>query len=259
VGNRLNGLMIRSPLIESKSKAFWLVIVALGVVIVATSFAAYRSRPSESPRRAHVVVMELQTSRRAVALSFDMGADVGYTAAILNTLQQSEIKASFGVTGEWAKNNPHLVERIAKDGHTLINHSYSHRSFTGVSTSAGGLDSSRIATEILRTESIIRRITGRTTKPYFRPPYGDLDHFVIRHVHSLGFSCSVMWDVDSLGWRGLTKDEIVHQILRNVRPGSILLFHVGAGAQDGPALPSIIAALRDQGYEFWTIDDACRD
>ena len=81
----------------------------------------------------------------------------------------------------------------------------------------------------------------------------------MRHIHAHGFWCSVMWDVDSLGWKGLTRDEIVHQILSNVRPGSILLFHVGADAQDGPALPSIIAALRNQGYDFSTIDGACPD
>ena len=251
--------MIRGRLLEGKRKEFWLVVVALAVLIAAAAFAVLKSRASESPRRAHVVAMELQTSRRVVALSFDMGADVGYTRAILDTLEESGIKASFGVTGQWAESNPRLVERIANDGHTLINHSYSHSSFTGISTSSGGFSSSRIATEILQTESIIRRITGRTTKPYFRPPYGDLDHFVMRQVHDLGFWCSVMWDVDSLGWKGLTKDEIVDQILRNVRPGSILLFHVGAGAQDGPALPSIIAALRDRGYDFSTIGDACPD
>lgn len=252
--------MIRSRLIGTKSKALWPIIgAALSVLVLATALVAIRSRNSESPRRAHVVATELPTSRRAVALSFDMGADAGYTREILNTLQEHGIEASFGVTGKWAEENPRLLERIAKDGHTLINHSYSHASFTGATTSAGRLDSSRISTEIQRAESIINRITGRTTKPYFRPPYGDYDHFVIRHVHALGFWCSVMWDVDSLGWKGLTKDEIVDQILRNVRPGSILLFHVGAGAQDGPALPSIIAALRDQGYEFRTTDDACRD
>jgi peptidoglycan-N-acetylglucosamine deacetylase len=232
---------------------------ALSVLVLATSVIAMRSSNSESPRRTHVVATELPTSRRAVALSFDMGADAGYTRAILDTLQEHGIEASFGVTGKWAEENPRLLERIAKDGHTLINHSYSHASFTGVTTSAGRLDGSRIGTEILRAESIIKRITGRTTKPYFRPPYGDYDHFVIRHVHALGFWCSVMWDVDSLGWKGLTKDAIVDQILRNVRPGSILLFHVGAAAQDGPALPSIIAELRDQGYEFGTIEDSCRE
>src|SRR5918992_2917549 len=188
--------MIRGRLLEGKRKEFWLVVVALAVLIAAAAFAVLKSRASESPRRAHVVAMELQTSRRVVALSFDMGADVGYTRAILDTLEESGIKASFGVTGQWAESNPRLVERIANDGHMLINHSYSHSSFTGISTSSGGFSSSRIATEILQTESIIRRITGRTTKPYFRPPYGDLDHFVMRHVHDVGFWCSVMWDVD---------------------------------------------------------------
>jgi peptidoglycan/xylan/chitin deacetylase (PgdA/CDA1 family) len=212
---------------------------------------------SDRPRRSHVVVMELHTSDKAVALSFDMGADVGFTSSILDTLQRNDIEASFGVTGQWAEENPRLLERIAEGGHTLINHSYSHASFTGETTSSDPLDSLRIASELLQAESIIKRITGRSTRPYFRPPYGDLDHFVIRHVHKLGFWCSVLWDVDSLGWKGFTKEQIVDQVVSNVRPGSILLFHVGAAAQDGPALPSIIAALRDQGYEFQTIDDAC--
>jgi peptidoglycan-N-acetylglucosamine deacetylase len=249
--------MMRCGLILGKSRAFWLILAGLAGVLAATSVAAFMSDASRSPRRPHVIATELQTSRRAVALSFDMGADAGYTSEILSTLDRHGIEASFGVSGRWAEENSGLLRRIAKDGHTLINHSYSHASFTGVTTSSDALDGSAIATELLRAEAVIKRLTGRSTKPYFRPPYGDYDHSVIRNVHAVGFWCSVLWDVDSLGWKGLTEDAIVHQVLRNVRPGSILLFHVGAGAQDGPALPSIIANLREQGYEFETIDDAC--
>lgn len=70
-----------------------------------------------------------------VALTFDAGADRGYAEAILDTLDEYGIKASFGITGHWAEENPDLVARMVEDGHMVFNHTWTHRSFTGFSTS----------------------------------------------------------------------------------------------------------------------------
>ena len=72
-----------------------------------------------------------------MALTFDAGADRGHAEQILDTLANYGVVASFGLTGHWAKENPDLVERMVAEGHMLFNHTYSHRSFTGFSTSEG--------------------------------------------------------------------------------------------------------------------------
>jgi peptidoglycan/xylan/chitin deacetylase (PgdA/CDA1 family) len=201
---------------------------------------------------------KLPTSSKVVALTFDAGADVGYTKQILDTLAANGVKASFGMTGHWAETNPDLMRRIASEGHTIINHTYTHRSFTGRSTNSGALSYQTRADELWKTESAIVRLTNTSTKPYFRPPYGDYDNSVLLDVYSRGYSYNVMWTVDSLGWKGLSKSEIVQRCLNGLQPGAIYLFHVGAQSQDGPALQTLINELRARGYGFATIDQYYR-
>ena len=192
-------------------------------------------------------------TRKRVSLTFDAGADVGYAADILDTLKQERVVASFGMTGSWAEQNPALVKRMAVEGHHLINHTWSHSSFTGLSTSSGPMSRAERWSELDRTEAVIQRIAGVSTLPYFRPPYGDTDASVLADVGARGYTMTAMWAVDSLGWNGLSAPRIVERTLRLTSPGAILIFHVGAQSQDAAALPAIIRGLRESGYEFVSV------
>jgi peptidoglycan/xylan/chitin deacetylase (PgdA/CDA1 family) len=194
-------------------------------------------------------------SRRMVAFSFDAGADPGYTALILDVLRENGIRASFGITGRWAEQNPELVRRIVKEGHSLINHSYDHPSFTGLSTGKPPLTRAERWEQLDRTEAIIRDLTGATTLPYFRPPFGDYDQPVNEDVGARGYLYNVMWTVDSRGWMGIPAGAIVQRCLELAEPGAIYVFHVGGQSQDGPALQAIIDGLRAAGYEMGTVSD----
>jgi peptidoglycan/xylan/chitin deacetylase (PgdA/CDA1 family)/LysM repeat protein len=188
------------------------------------------------------------TSRNAVAFTFDAGSDAGYTTQILDTLQASGIHASFGMTGRFAQQNPQLVQRMVNEGHTLINHTYDHASWTGNSTGAAPLTRDQRWAELDQTESIIAHLTGATTLPYFRPPYGDYDQSVLDDAGARGYAYSVMWTVDSRGWMGIPAPQITQRCLDNATPGAIYIFHVGSASQDGVALQDIINGLRGQGY-----------
>src|SRR5437763_1328978 len=102
--------------------------------------------------------------RRMVALTFDAGSDVGYTAQILETLRAEGVRASFGMTGKWAEQNHDLLLAIAAGGHEFINHTYDHASFTGLSSGEVPLSTEQRALEISRTETTIYHLTGRTTR-----------------------------------------------------------------------------------------------
>jgi peptidoglycan/xylan/chitin deacetylase (PgdA/CDA1 family) len=193
-----------------------------------------------------------------VALTFDAGSDAGFTAGILNTLRREGIRASFSVTGLWAERNRDLLLAIAADGHTLINHSYDHASFTGLSTGKPPLTAGERALELSRTETTVYHLAQRTTRPYFRPPYGDIDPGVQRDVGADGYSMILMWTVDSLGWDHATADAIVERCLTKAEPGAIYVMHVGSESQDAAALPRVIDGLRAAGYAFGTIEDVLR-
>jgi peptidoglycan/xylan/chitin deacetylase (PgdA/CDA1 family) len=222
--------------------------------------------PSETPRPEAPVpsdpgMSEVYESgageRDEIALTFDAGDDRGYAEEILDTLKEYDVLATFGITGQWASDNPDLVKRMVDEGHQVINHTWSHDSFTGGSTGEGTGITDRDAREeeLASTNDAIGGATGGyDTRPYFRPPYGDLDETVLADVASFGYTVTVMWSCDSLGWNGLTADEINERCTDPAQAGDIILMHVGAASQDAAALPKMIEQLQANGFQLVTVE-----
>jgi peptidoglycan-N-acetylglucosamine deacetylase len=198
------------------------------------------------------------STRQMVALTFDAGSDAGYTTQILQILRDNGVKASFSLTGDWTQAYPDLAQAIAADGHVIMNHSQDHPSFTGLSTAEGPLTKQQRFDELDQADLAIRSITGKTTKPYFRPPYADFDGSVLCDVAADGYTYLVMWTVDTLGWNGAGANEIVNTALSKAKPGAIYIMHVGSQSQDAVALQRVIDGLKSQGYSFGTITDILR-
>jgi len=193
-------------------------------------------------------------STARVSLTFDAGSDRGNAARILDILASKKVPATFGLTGHWAAANPDLVRRVVNEGHGLMNHTLSHRSFTGYSAPDVVRTPAERLAELFATEQILSSICGRGARPFFRPPYGDYDDGVLNDVAAAGFAYNVMWTVDSLGWDGLPVDDIVYRCLTHRGKGYIYLFHVGSQSADADALVRIIDGLRSHGYRFGTIE-----
>jgi peptidoglycan/xylan/chitin deacetylase (PgdA/CDA1 family) len=239
--------------------------VALTATVTATATTQPTATPTSAPTATppptatrapdagFITLQTADTTDKIVALTFDAGADRGFTEQILDTLKSEGVKATFGMTGHWAEDNPDLIQRMVDEGHTLINHTTTHRSWTGYSTGEAPLTSAERADELKQTEDAVRDIAGVELRPYFRPPYGDYDDSVISDLHADGYSVMVMWTVDTLGWNGYSVDQIVARSLDGAVPGAIYLMHVGAGSQDANALPTVIDQLRAEGYRFVTI------
>jgi len=195
------------------------------------------------------------TTEREVALTFDAGSDAGRTATILDLLADYGVRATFALTGEWVEQNPELARRIVAEGHEVMNHSYDHPSFTGVSSDEVALTTESRWSQLDRTENAIRSIAGRTSLPYFRPPFGDQDATVARDAGARGYRFLVMWTVDSLGWKGLAPSDVVSRCVERAEPGAIMMFHVGSASTDADALPDIIDQLSASGYTFASIGE----
>lgn len=203
-----------------------------------------------------------ESGRMEIALTFDAGADRGNGEAILDRLAEYGVVASFGVTGQWAEANPDLIQRMVADGHNVLNHSWSHSSWTGRSTSADPEDPSTWTPlpyearleELRRTEQVIREIANYDVRPYYRPPYGDIDRESLEVLAEAGYHATVMWSCESFAWKGWTAEQIVPYCTTNMAPGDIILLHVGAQGADYDALPGLIEGLRAQGFTFVTIE-----
>jgi peptidoglycan-N-acetylglucosamine deacetylase len=185
-----------------------------------------------------------------VALTFDAGSDCGNTTAILDTLAANHITGTFGLTGQWVEQCAAQAQRIGRDGHAVMNHSYSHPSFTGISTDAPPVPDADIADQLARAEAAIVSATGRNPQPFFRPPYGDRDARVDAAVGRAGYRYAVLWTVDSKGWKGVPPEQVVSNVLAEVGNGAIVLMHVGTGSTDADALQRVIDGIRGRGLGF---------
>ena len=194
------------------------------------------------------------TSERVVALTFDAGGNAAGLESILATLAAEGVPGTFFLTGRWADANPDGVAAIAAAGHRLGNHSVSHPPFTTLSDAA-------IRDEVLGAEASIRA-AGGDPRPLFRFPLGDRDARTIAAVNDLGY-VPVRWTVDTLGWKGTSGGEsaqaVCDRAVGALRPGEIVLMHVGSNPDDGStldadALPEVIEQMRAAGYAFVTLD-----
>jgi peptidoglycan-N-acetylglucosamine deacetylase len=217
--------------------------------------ATTTSTATLEPGSSAIVVRRVTTTEKVIALTYDAGSDRGEAATLLAYLEGEGIKVTFGMTGRWAESNPDLLRRIVADGDELMNHTYDHRSMTGVSAHPPVLTRPDRIAEIAQTEAIVQSLAGATMKPFFRPPYGDEDQSVLEDVAAAGYRYSVLWTVDSLGWQGASVAQIVDRCLRYAQPGAIYVLHVGAQSQDIAATHLIVDGLKAQGYRFVTMSE----
>jgi polysaccharide deacetylase family sporulation protein PdaB len=195
------------------------------------------------------LISKVSTTSKVIALTFDDGSDGENIQKILQILNENEVKATFFLTGSAAKSHPKLVKSLLDSCNAIGNHSYSHPYFTKLTTK-------EIKSELSKAEKVIKNISNQTTKPFFRPPYGDYNSSVLQAVGNAGYSQTITWTIDTLDWKGISASKIVEKVLSKASPGSIVLMHAGAGAVHTPdALPDIIQGLKEMGYQFVTIPE----
>ncbi|WP_018756258.1 polysaccharide deacetylase family protein [Paenibacillus terrigena] len=191
------------------------------------------------------------TAPRRIALTFDDVPDDYFTPLILDTLKKLDIKATFFVVGNRAESHPEIVQRMINEGHVLGNHSYTHANLPKIADAA-------FQNEVLKTEHIIKKITGKTML-FIRPPYGNVSEDQIKWLASKHMKI-INWNVDSLDWKGLSADQVRDNIMSHITSGAIVLQHGAGGVGEDltgtiEALPSMVAELRAQNIEIVTIPE----
>ena len=186
-----------------------------------------------------------------VALTFDMGGRLDPAVQIMDWLIANRVKATIFPTGKSGTTTDIGLAVLARvrdhpDLFDLANHSWDHPNFSE-------LTAAQMAGQLQRTEDALVPIVGRTTKPWFRPPYGAWTFEVRDGVGRAGWAYTVMWDIDTIDWRptsegGPTATDIEAKVLSRAQGGSIVLMHLG-GWHTLDALPGILAGLRTRGLE----------
>jgi len=195
-------------------------------------------------------IVRADTKQQQVVFTFDAGSGNQSLDTVLAALAKYNLQTSFFITGQWTAKYPNGVKKIAAAGQEIFNHTYSHPHLTQISDE-------QIIDELTRTDNIISGLTGQSTKPYFRPPYGDRNQHVRDVAASLGYR-SVYWTVDTWDWResdGVTAARVRARILDNLAPGNIYLMHLGDNIT-GQILDEMFSKILNQGYQIAPLSTA---
>ena len=142
-----------------------------------------------------------------IHLGFDVEGTPAYLGELLDVLDRRGVKSTMYILGSWAENYPSWVQTFAQRGHELGNHAYSH-------TNMNDLTPQQIKDELNQTEQIIQNLTGQSSKPYFRPPYGSRNDASVQAAYEAGWS-TIIWSGSSEDWRGDETDaDLMCQTLR---------------------------------------------
>lgn len=176
-----------------------------------------------------------------IAITFDDGPSSQCTGRLLDGLKERNVKATFFLIGENAKENPELVKRLDEEGHLIGNHTYHHVEITKVSDEEA-------KKEILDTNKVITSITGKSVE-YMRPPFGLWQRNLEMEIEVL----PVMWTIDPLDWTTENVDEIVNKVVTEAEENDIILLHDCYDSSVDAAL-RIIDILQKKGFEFVTVE-----
>lgn len=178
-----------------------------------------------------------EAGKKRVFLTFDDGPIPEVTPWVLDVLDQFGVKATFFMVGQNVERNPQLLAEVRKRGHSVGNHTLHHLSGADVATM-----------RYLRDAVEGARITGANL---FRPPHGWLRPSQLKALRK--HYRVIMYDLVTRDYsRRLSPDDVVRNVRRYVRDGSIIVFHDSLKSFPRllTALPESLQWLKEQGYEF---------
>jgi peptidoglycan/xylan/chitin deacetylase (PgdA/CDA1 family) len=186
----------------------------------------------------------LPRGMKRIVLTFDDGPDEMTTPALLDLLQQTDVKVTFFLTGERVRQNSELIKRMAGEGHVLGNHGFHHESHRGYS--ADKLKDSIQKTEVCLTE------LGILPSKLFRPPYGAFSRRMTSQLRRLGYR-GVMWTAQLHDWQPQSMEILKKGARRAFFDGSIVMLHDGHTTSIRTllqVLPPLIEEFKAQGLQF---------
>lgn len=151
------------------------------------------------------------------ALTFDDGPHAAYTPRVLDLLALHGVKATFFIVGQAAAREPELVRRMAREGHRVASHTYSHRDLPTLARA-------ELREEFGTCRHLIRDLTGVDTN-LVRPPRGRVATATVVHAKRWGYKL-VHWSKTYSDYRQDGAGPLLQRIRRiGLQPRDIALFH----------------------------------
>jgi len=170
-----------------------------------------------------------------VILTFDDGPLQPHTQQVLAALADHCTKATFFMVGRRAMADPALAQEVARQGHTVGTHTWSHRNMSTITTG-------HALAEIDLGFSAVRRSVGAPIAPFFRFPYLVQDEAMLAHLAARNVAAFSI-DIDPFDYRTRDPAQVVRDVVRKVataKKGIILMHDVEPSTAGG------IKALLDE-------------
>src|SRR5438309_416513 len=234
-----------------------LYFLCVAVLVATRTLSAEPENPPQTPEKSgrkaptqqNITFNSVHTDGPYIAMTFDDGPSATLTPKLLDLLAAHHIKATFFVIGENVAEHPEIVARAAREGHEIGNHSWSHPNLAKMSEEG-------VRSQLRRTDDAIKSATG-VRPTLLRPPYGSITAREKRWIHDeFGYQI-ILWDVDPNDWKRPGPAVVRTRILKETRPGSIVLSHdIHPGTIE--AMPSTFVALEAKGFKFVTVSELIR-
>jgi len=204
------------------------------------------ARTPAAPKEPPITFNSVHVDGPYIAMTFDDGPSATLTPKLLDILAAHHIKATFFVLGEMVAEHPEILARAAREGHEIASHSWSHPNLAKMSQEG-------VRSQLQRTDDEIKSATGKRPT-LFRPPYGSITEREKRWIHDeFGYDI-ILWDVDPLDWKRPGPAVVRNRILKETRPGSIVLSHdIHPGTIE--AMSSTFDELQAKGFKFVTVSE----
>ena len=226
--------------------------------------------PTKPASTTAVTLRTVSTTERKLSLTFDLGGRLDPALDIVQRLIVDRVCATLFPTGDalaTAQGRAAIALAAAHPGlFEFANHTQDHCNLRDGGGGSGCPSTppsdAFIAAQLAAAEAAIVDVTGRSSKPYWRPPYGAADGRVRSAAAGAGYPVNVMWAIDTIDWRrvsdgGPTTAQIASKVVSGATPGAIVLMHLG-GWHTYDALPSMVLRLRAAGLQPTTLTDLLR-
>lgn len=198
-------------------------------------------------------IYSVETKQQEAAITFDISWGDSNVSPVLDILKQENVKATFFLSGPWAKKHADLVKRMVAEGHEIASHGNQH-------IDLNTLGKQEIKNEIIQAHNDLKQVSGKEPN-LIRTPNGAYDNKVIQAVNELGYR-AIQWSTDSLDWKRPGPQAVINNVLsgyrpgQGVKPGAIILFHASDSAPDTvAALPVVLKKLKEQGYSVMPVGE----
>lgn len=183
---------------------------------------------------------------KKMSFTMDCGSGSDNLPYILDVLDEFNLKITFFVTGQFAKNNPEAIKEMAARGHEIGNHSWSHPSFYE-------LTGEEMLSQLSRTSDLVEELTGQRPT-LFRPPEGNCNSKIRSIVNAAGYEV-IRWTHESYDARKEASEKnSLKYSTKDITGGSIVLTHIDADCTVA-VLKDIFTWYRDNGFEVVKVSD----